>query len=72
MIWQDALKLLEDGKNLLRTDWGYPKSMYISLEEHNGAMHFYKRGHLPNATQFEGHCLSYCDLKSQLWEVSSI
>ena len=70
MTFEDALKMLQSGANLKRTDWGYPNNAYIKLEQApNGHYAFYMYNEYENMTDPIGYGLTYQDVISIEWTV---
>lgn len=66
--WNEALKALEDGKNVKRTDWWYAEHAYISLSMFNHEYQFYMKGKYNTGPDtVEGYGLVYADIKSTKW-----
>jgi hypothetical protein len=68
MKWEDALKLLEKGRSLKRTDCGFYTGANIQLLEHEGQKYFYMNDKYYNSG-LELYAVTYQDLISDCWEV---
>jgi hypothetical protein len=66
-----ALKALESGKAVRRTDWGFSPISQLELLEYHGEKVLYIRAPFNTSppTYIKSYCLRYEDLKSTEWEI---
>lgn len=71
MKLDEAIKQMREGKKAKRTDWGYNKSAYLTMEQFYGVWDFFLNKKYCDATMKDkiGYGLTYTDLESENWVI---